>query len=142
MQCIITPCIIIFILPVVCVVSLWSPVFTRLFLRRHAGRVDGVVIRRSGCCTWYIPVDMATSIALEDYGENSEAPPKVFLHARIPPRTGAAKILLATGSIPDLEAAVNPWIRSEELAAARDAVDQDPQAADAPVGGTSSMAKF
>lgn len=105
-QCIAIPVLIIFILPVICVLNLCLPIETRLELVRQDAGVSGVVTRRSGCCTWRTPVDRVSAILTEDNEEGSESIPQLFLaHA-----AGAAKTPISSGSVEGLEAAVIPWI--------------------------------
>lgn len=79
---------------------------TRLELARLDSGVRGVVTRRSGCCTWRIPVDRVTTIITEGDEEGSEGLPQLFLaHA-----AGAAKVPISNGSVDGLGEAVTVWL--------------------------------
>lgn len=80
------------------------PVETRLLLRRQNDEVEGLVIRRTGCCTCRTPVALVTNVVMEENG--SEALPSIYLrHA-----AGSQKVDIGKGVVEGLEAAVNPWL--------------------------------
>jgi hypothetical protein len=89
------------------VLSTCFPVSTSLSLRKQGPGVDGVVIRRSGCCTWRVPIegDASIRVALDEVTDDTEASPHLFLH------TGAEKVEVATGTVEGLEELVHTWLR-------------------------------
>lgn len=101
-------CIVPFIGPFLFLLSACLPVETVVELRERQadGQAEGLVTRRSGCCTWRTPVCGVRGVASEEVCDD-EAPAKMFLnHA-----SGARKEELSDGFVAGLEAAVNGWLR-------------------------------
>ena len=120
-HCIFMPFAIVFIFPVVCLLSACCPVASRfLFTRqRENGSINGLVTQRSGCCTWNTPIAAVSSVKVVVL-EDSEGPPDVFLHYAS--ATGVAKMRICEGYVDGLEEAVNPWIRDNAPAVPTSAV--------------------
>ncbi len=102
-------CIVPFIAPALCVLSMCLPVETVVDLHARSGRAEGSVTRRSGCCTWCTPVHDVLAVASAEVSDD-EAPASVYLcHA-----AGAAKAELSDGFVSGLHGAVNGWLRSRD----------------------------
>jgi hypothetical protein len=89
-------------------VLLWTcfAIETTLKLGRSSGGVGGIVTRRSACCSWHTRVEGVTEVKCA-YSDG-EGPDPTFIHFS----SGAEKLEISEGSVPELEAPVNAWIRS------------------------------
>ena len=91
--------------PVIMLLWTCTAIETTLSLWRSSGSVSGTVTRRSACCSWHTRVEGVAEVRVS--GSDGEGPDPVFIHYL----SGAAKLEISTGYVPELEAPVNDWIQ-------------------------------